>query len=64
MQVYVNDKAITIFQGATAQDALRRYCTETGAATEKCHLYDDWGNEIAPDSPMSEGRRIYTTKPF
>lgn len=64
MQVYVNDTAVIIFQGATALDAVRRYCTDTGATVEENQLFDAWGNPIAPDSPMSESRCIYTAKPL
>lgn len=63
MLVYVNDKPVTIFTGATALDALRRYCTDTGTPLHEGDLYDAWGNVIASDSPMCDGRRIFTKSP-
>ena len=63
MQVYVNDTSVHIFTGATAVDAVRRYCTDTCTPMPDGELYDAWGNVIAPDSPMTDGRRIYTSSP-
>lgn len=63
MIVYVNNTPVTIFRGASALDAARRYCTEQGTAPAFDQLYDDWGNIIAPDSPMNEGRKIFTVRP-
>lgn len=64
MIVYVNDTAIRIFPGATAREAVLRYCTDTQQPLSEPTLYDAWGNVIAPDSPMQEGRKIYTTTPL
>ncbi len=63
MLVYVNNSPVTIFTGATALDAARRYCANEGTALPGGELYDAYGNVIAPDSPMSEGRHIFTTSP-
>lgn len=63
MTVYIDDTAVRIFSGATALDALRRYCTDNNLPLPQGELYDAWGNVIASDSPMTEGRRIYTTSP-
>lgn len=63
MQVYVNDQSVRIFAGATAIDAVRRYCTDTGTPVPQGELYDACGNVIAPDSPMADGRRIFTQFP-
>lgn len=63
MQVYVNNQRVSIFNGCTAQDAVRRWEADTGVTLPHTELYDAWGNVIAADSPMSEGRRIFTTKP-
>lgn len=58
MKVYVNDREVEVFEGATAADAAR-------AAGVKCirTLYDAYGNEIAADSPMKPARKIFTRKP-
>lgn len=61
MTVYVNDTSVRIFSGATARDAVLRYCTDTGSPFADSPLYDSRGNVIAADSPMNEGRRIYTS---
>lgn len=64
MTVYVNDTATEIFSGATAQEAASRYAAVRHLLFNGNELYDTWGNVIAPDSPMSEGRRIYTNQPY
>lgn len=64
MQVFVNNMPVTIFSGATALDALRRYCTDAGITPAESMLYDAYGNIIAEDSPMNEGRKIFTTYPL
>ena len=63
MLVYVNDTSVRIFAGATALDAVRRYCTDTGTPLPDGDLYDAWGNVIAKDSPMCDGRHIFTQSP-
>lgn len=63
MQVYVNDVVVHIFAGATAIDAVRRYCTDAGLSLHEGEIYDAWGNVIAPDSPMADGRHIFTQSP-
>ena len=47
----------------TALDALRRYCADKKISVPRVELCDAWGNVIAPDSPMADGRHIYTS-PF
>lgn len=63
MQVYINHQRVTIFNGCTAQDAVRRLEADTGISLPHTKLYDAWGNVIADDSPMHEGRHIFTTPP-
>ena len=63
MLVYVNNDKVSIFVGATALDAVRRYCTDAGIALPEGELYDAYGNVIASDSPMTEGRCIFTYRP-
>lgn len=62
MKVYVDNKEIEVFDGARAADAVRAYVAgggEKGGAV----LYDAYGNEIAGDSPMKAGRKIFTRNP-
>ncbi len=61
MTVYVNNTPVRIFSGATAREAVLRYCTDSGIPFTESPLYDCSGNVIAADSPMNEGRRIYTS---
>lgn len=63
MLVYVNNTSVQIFSGATAIDAVRRYCTDAGLPLHKGELFDAWGNVIAADSPMADGRHIFTSSP-
>ena len=63
MLVYVNNVTVRIFTGATALDALRRYCADRKQPVPQGELYDAWGNVIASDSPMTEGRHIFTQSP-
>lgn len=58
MKVYVDNREVEVFAGAKAADAAR-------AAGVKCisKLYDAYGNEIAQDSPMKAGRKIFTRNP-
>lgn len=63
MLVYVNNATVQIFNGATAIDAVRRYCTDAGIPLHEGELFDAWGNVIAADSPMADGRHIFTTSP-
>lgn len=63
MIVYVNETSVRIFAGATAIDAVRRYCTDAGQPLCDGPFYDAWGNVIAADSPMCDGRHIFTHSP-
>ena len=58
MIVYVDNKEVEIFTGAKAVDAVR-----AAGVKHAARLYDAYGNEIAEDSPMKPGRKIYTAKP-
>lgn len=64
MKVYVNDKALVIFRGCRAKDAVLRFLSRTGGALtiEGLVFRDAWGNRIEEDSPMTEGRRIFFQK--
>ena len=63
MIVSVNNMTGRICMGATAVDALRRYCTDAGLPLCEGPFYDAWGNVIASDSPMCDGRHIFTKSP-
>lgn len=62
MLVYVNTTPVTIFSGATALDAVRRYYADQGRpAPPSLEIRDAYGNRIAPDSPMSADRHIHVS---
>lgn len=63
MQVFINEQAVTVYSGCKAADAVRRLEANRGTQIPYTELYDAWGNVIADDSPMSEGRHIFTYKP-
>lgn len=63
MIVYVDEITVHIFMGATAIDAVRRYCTDAEIPLCEGPFYDAWGNVIAADSPMCDGRHIFTQSP-
>lgn len=58
MKIYVDNKEVEVFTGAKAEDAVR-----AAGVKRIAKLYDAYGNEIAPDSPMKANRKIFTSKP-
>jgi hypothetical protein len=58
MRVYVNDKAVDLFQGMKVRHALTGagLLVELGKGKQ---VYDEWGNEVGLDGALSEGTRIY-----
>ena len=61
MKVYVNDKEITVFNGAKVVDAIRAYYT-LNKTKWPCPLpivTDGYGNIVAPDGELSEGNHLY-----
>ncbi len=61
MKVYVNDRPVVIFRGCRAKDALMRHFKRIGRclSLEGISISDEWGNEIADDSPMTDDARIF-----
>lgn len=62
MLVYVDNQEVKIFNGCTAADAVRRLASNLAVDISYTELYDIFGNVIANDSPMTEGRHIFTVK--
>lgn len=58
MKVYVNDKAVDLWQGMKVRHALAGsgLLWELG---EGKRVYDQWGNEVGLDGALNEGARIY-----
>ena len=61
MKVYVNDIEVEIFNGGRAKEAIQKYLSKTNQSSDKSDkvILDQWGNEIADDSPLHDGSRIY-----
>ncbi len=61
MIVYVNGQAVSVFQGATALDALLRHfakCDIDRRMAAKAVICDQWGHVIGPDSPLRAEQSI------
>ena len=58
MKVYVDNREVEVFAGAKAADA-----AHAAGVKRIAKLYDAYGNEIAQDSPMKAGRKIFTRNP-
>lgn len=62
MQVYVNDKEVTIFDGAKVQDVLRKYSMEEYKEVEKGNMYvqDKFGNKVMLGGELRAGAKLFT----
>ncbi len=62
MNIYVNEKKISIFHGATVKSALMKYYRATGEKVnlDSLDVRDAYGNSIALDGSLSESSRIFT----
>jgi len=61
MKVKVNDKEISIFGGAMAVDAIRKYIVTEDMdldIVERLNVYDKYGHEIDMEAPLKEGDSI------
>ena len=61
MKVFLNDYEMTIFNGARAVDAARKFLVkfELYHKLPTLVIRDHFHNEIAPDSPLHDGIHIY-----
>jgi len=62
MNIWIDDKRVRIFKGATAGDALRRFSEalyRQVAAGEK-RLLNGHGHEVALSGELSENQRFHT----
>jgi len=58
MKVYINQKSVDVFPGATVKHAL----VSTGLLKEieaSNKVYDEWGNELGLDGALSEGMKLF-----
>ncbi len=61
MKVFLNDYEMSIFDGAKAIDAARKFLVKFELYHKLATLVirDQYRNEIAPDSPLHDGIHIY-----
>ena len=65
MKVFVNEKEVSVFAGACANDAVRQFlcqCGEDAGALSAFVIYDSYGHEIGEDSPLHENQSITIEK--
>lgn len=62
MKLFVNDKEITIFNGARVEDVLRKYSMEEYQEVKKGNMYvhDKFGNKVMLGGELREGAELYT----
>lgn len=62
MRVWVNDKEIDVFEGATVKDALMTFSMDVYLAVEKGErqVTDKNGNGLGLNGELSEGSTLYT----
>lgn len=63
MKVYINERAIEIFEGARVIDALHVFSVEEGFELPKSlpPVFDQYGNEVALDGMLSDGDKLMMT---
>lgn len=61
MRVYINDEELTLFNGATVLDAIRKYYTDRNKIlpVTLSIITDRFGNSVAPDGELTEGNHLY-----
>jgi hypothetical protein len=61
LKVFINNKEITIFRGATAGEAVLAYSRFSFKKLKTGYLsvYDRFGFKTEPDGPVIEGQRLY-----
>ncbi|MEI6455595.1 MAG: hypothetical protein WCO93_04850 [bacterium] len=60
MKVYINNKEIDIFRGATILDAVRKYSPHScrRVMNETLMVIDRFGNRTEPDGEPTEGQHF------
>ena len=60
MKVYINDKIVTIFKGATVSDAVLTYSKHSYKLLQGGYLsiFDRFGNLTEPDGSVVEGQHF------
>jgi hypothetical protein len=61
MRIKINGKTISLFSGATAADAVRKYFLAAGREADIRRIppiRDRFGHDVAPDGEISEGDEL------
>ena len=64
IKVWVNEQEVTVFEGATAKDALLRYFVQNDMDLSLIHqveVYDFWEHEIGLDACLKDNASINFT---
>ncbi len=61
MTLFINNKPVTIFAGATLEMVVLRYSRRSHSLLKSGYLglYDRFGNPTEPDGPVSEGQHFF-----
>ena len=61
MTLFVNEKEIILFDGATVSDALRKYNDSAVNKVKKgnAEVLDAYGNKVELSGALSEGSRLF-----
>lgn len=61
MKIFINDKEVEIFAGATVRDALNMFKRDAGSerSIDMDEVRDHRGNSLSPAGELSDEDRIY-----
>ena len=61
MKLFINDKEITIYNGATVLDVVRAYYAQSSEKLPNTLpiVSDAYGNSVALDGQLTEGNHLY-----
>jgi hypothetical protein len=62
LKVFVNDKEITLFQGAKVKDAVLSFDKKILRDIASYEILDKYGNQTDVDGAIQEGSRLYINK--
>jgi hypothetical protein len=64
MIVFINNRKVEIFSGATVADAVRIYSGRSSKLlhNKKFRVFDRFGNQTETDGELSEGQKLFLKK--
>jgi hypothetical protein len=62
MKVFVNDKEITLFEGAKVKDAILSFDKKALREISLYEILDRYGNQTDIDGALQEGSRLFIKK--